>query len=271
MRQRIEQEVGPMRKELLPEVEQAREPSRQEEQEEQPVQLVSTKGPQGVQRLQLGLFRTLLHQTRDLVEQQGAQWLHTFFSESVRTTLQQQTEQKLRLSLQTGLEAILGDSARHELQQEAEQTLQPLLQEAFDAIFVGPVRADMQWHGERVIQALLYGDFEAAGQHAEQAFQSSLHATLAVLQHHLEKIVPLLLKVFLKAVQQALGSRLKENLGTIVTAPFGRVEETGAASQECMAGAQETMQQGVEKVHRRLRAVRANSAQDDQGTSVTYL
>jgi hypothetical protein len=207
VRQRIEQEVGPIRKDLQQEVEQAREPSRQEEQEEQqlmqqaeeqPVQLASTEGPQDVQRLQPGLFRALLHQTRDLVEQQGEQWLHTFFSESVRTTLQQQTEQKLRLSLQTGLEAILGDSARRELQQEAEQTLQPLLQEAFDAIFVGPVRADMQWHGERVIQALLYGDFEAAGQHAEQAFQSSLHATLAVLQHDLEKIVPLLLKVFLE-------------------------------------------------------------------------
>jgi hypothetical protein len=241
MRQRIEQEVGPICKELQPDVEQAHEPSRQEEQEEQPVQLVSTKGPQGVQRLQPGLVRTLLHQTRDLVEQQGEQWLHTSFSVSVRTTLQQQTEQKLRLSLQTGLEAILGDSARRELQQEAEQTLQPLLQEAFDAIFVGPVRADMQWHGERVIQALLCGDFGAAGQHAEQAFRSSLHATLAVLQHHLETIVPLFLKVFLEAVQQALGSRLKANLGTIVTAPSGRVEEMGAASQERLAGAQESV------------------------------
>jgi hypothetical protein len=83
--------------------------------------------------------------------------------------------------------------------------------------------------------------------------------------------VPLLLKVFLKAVQQALGSRLKDNLGTIVTAPFERVEETGAASRERMAGAQETMQQRVDKVHRRLHAVRANSAQDDQANSVTYV
>jgi hypothetical protein len=52
------------------------------------------------------------------------------------------------------------------------------------------------------------------------------------------------LNVFLKAVQQALGSLLKENLGTIAT---GRVEQAGAASQARMAGATETRQPGVDK------------------------
>ena len=228
-------------------MQQAEEQQPMQQAEGQPVQLASTEGPQGVQRLQPGLLRALLHQTRDLVEQQGEQWLHTLFSESVRTSLQQQTEQRLRLWLQTGLQAMLRDAARRELQQQAEQTLQPLLQDAFDALFVGPVRAEVQWHGERAIQALLHADFEAAGQHTEQALQSSLHGTFAVLQHHLEQIVPLLLNVLLKALQQALGSRLKENLGTITTALPGRVEETGAASRERMAGATETRQPSVDK------------------------
>jgi hypothetical protein len=94
---------------------------------------------------------------------------------------------------------------------------------------------------------VLHGDFEAAGQHAEQAFQSSLHGTFAVLQHHLEQVVPLLLNVFLRAVQQALGSLLKENLGTIATVRPGRVQETGVASPERVAGATETRQPGVDK------------------------
>jgi hypothetical protein len=105
----------------------------------------------------------------------------------------------------------------------------------------------VQWHGERVIQALLHGDFEAAGQHAEQAFLSSLHGTQTILQRYLEQIVPLLLKVFLRALQEALGSLLKESLGTVATAPPERVEETGAASRERMAGAKETMQQRAEE------------------------
>jgi hypothetical protein len=49
-----------------------------------------------------------------------------------------------------------------------------------------------------------------------------------------------LLNVFLRAVQQALGSLLKENLGTIATARPGRVAETGAAARERVAGTTET-------------------------------
>jgi hypothetical protein len=139
-----------------------------------------------------------------------------------------------------------------------EQTLEPLLQEAFDALFAGPARAELQWHGEQVIQALLHGDFEAPRQHAEQVAQTSLHGTLAVLEHRSEQVERLLLvvlRVLLKASQGALGSRLKENLGTIATvlsesaekkAPRN-VEETGAAARERMAGAKEIMQQRVEE------------------------
>jgi hypothetical protein len=270
VRQQIEQEVAAVRNERQPEVEPAREPSRQEEQqpmqqtggqqpmqqtggqqpmqqtEGQAVQVASTEteGPQGVQRLQPGFFRTLLHQTRDLVEQQAEQQLRSvldrLFSDSVRTTLQHQSEQTLRLWLQAGLGAMLSDAARRDLQQEAERTLEPVLQDAFDALFAGPVRAAVQWHGERVIEALLRGDVEAAGQHAEQALHSSLHGTGAVLQHHLEQVVPLLLNVFLRAVQQALGSLLKENLGPIATARPGRAQETGLAARERVAGTTET-------------------------------
>jgi hypothetical protein len=56
-----------------------------------------------------------------------------------------------------------------------------------------------------------------------------------------------LLNVLLKASQQALGSLLKENLGTIATALPRRVEETEAAVQGRMAGATETRQQRVDK------------------------
>src|SRR5437764_1025330 len=143
------------------------------------------------------------------------------------------------------------------MQQAAEQTLEPLLQDAFDALFAGPVRAEAQRQGERVIQAVLHGDFEAAGQHAEQALQSSLHGTFAVLQHHLEQVVPLLLNVFLRALQQALGSLLKENLGTIATARPGRVQETGAALWGRMAGATET------------RPLDVDQSQDDSQEHVT--
>jgi hypothetical protein len=53
--------------------------------------------------------------------------------------------------------------------------------------------------------------------------------------------------VLLKAVQQALGSLLKEHLGTSAAALPGRVEEMGAASQGRLVGATETRQQRVEE------------------------
>jgi hypothetical protein len=186
------------------------------------------------------------------VEQQSEQRLRSsldsVFSESVRTTLQQRTEQTLRLWLQSGFEAIVGGCAGRELQQEMEQTLEPLLQDAFDALFSWRARAAVQLHGEQVIQALLHGDFEAPRQHAVQVRQSLLRGMLTVLQHHpreVERLLRILLKVFFKASQGALGSRLKENLGTMATVLSAEenvprnVEETGAASRERMAGAKE--------------------------------
>jgi hypothetical protein len=173
--------------------------------------------------------------------------LDSFFSESVRTTLQHRTEQKLRLWLQSGFEAMVGGSAGHELQQEMEQTLQPVLQDAFDALFARPARAEVQWHGEQVIQALLRGNFEAPRQHVEQVGQSLLRGMLTLLQRHLEQVerlLPILFKMFLKALQGALGSRLKENLGTIATAlsesaeenALRNVEQTGEALRDRMVG-----------------------------------
>jgi hypothetical protein len=257
VRQQLEQEVGPLRHELQQEGERARELSRHEEHEEQQpiqqaeeqrVQVTSTEG------LEPDLFCTWLSVTRRLVEQQTEQRLRslldTLFSESVRTTLQQQTEQKLRRSLHIGFETIVGGSAGSELQQDVEQTLEPLLQDAFEVLFAGPVRAEVQWHGEQVIQALLHGDFEAPREHAEQALQSLLRGTLRHLQLHaqqVEQLVLIILKVLLKASQGALGSRLKENLGTIATVLSEsaqekvprNVDEMGAAPRERMAGARE--------------------------------
>ena len=239
VRQRIEQELEPVCKELRQEVPQAHEPSRPEEQqpvqpppeepapqaEEQRAQLGPADGQQDIQGFQPGLFCMWLNVTRRLMQQQGDQRLHSLldnlFSESVRTTLQQKTEQKFRLWFQTGFEAVVGGSAGRDLQQEMEQTLAPLLQEAFDALFAGPARAEVQWHGEQVIQALLHGDCEAPRQHAEQAFQSLLRGTLTVLQHHpeqVEQLLRIIFKVLLKASQGALGSLLKEHLGTTATA-----------------------------------------------------
>jgi hypothetical protein len=112
VRQQIEQDLGPSHKELQPEVSQAHEPSRQEEQqpaqrppeepaqqaEEQSVHLGPAEGQQAIQRLQPGLFRTLLDETWGLVEQQGEQWLERMVPSEVRAHLRaSQREQLLAL------------------------------------------------------------------------------------------------------------------------------------------------------------------------------
>jgi hypothetical protein len=112
VRQQIEQELEPVRKEPQQEGPQAHEPSRQDEQqpvqpppeepvqqaEEQQVQLGPTEEQQVIQGIQRGLFRTLLYETRGLVEQQAEQWLERMVPSEVRAHLRaSQREQLLAL------------------------------------------------------------------------------------------------------------------------------------------------------------------------------
>jgi hypothetical protein len=112
VRQQIEQELEPVQKELQQEALQAHEPSRQEEQqpvqpppeepaqqaEEPQVQLAPSEEQQGIQGIQPGLFRTLLCETRGLVEQQAEQWLERMVPSEVRAHLRaSQREQLLAL------------------------------------------------------------------------------------------------------------------------------------------------------------------------------
>ena len=112
VRQRIEQELEPVRNELQQEVAQAHEPSRHEEQqlvqpppeepaqqaEEQRARLGPTEEQQAIQGIQPGLFRTLLYETRGLVEQHAEQWLERIVPSEVRAHLRaSQREQLLAL------------------------------------------------------------------------------------------------------------------------------------------------------------------------------
>jgi hypothetical protein len=112
VRQQIEQELEPVRKGLQQEVLQAHEPSQQEEQqpvqpppeepaqqaEEQRARLGATEEQQAIQGIQPGLFRTLLYETRGLVEQQAGQWLERMLPSEVRAHLRaSQREQLLAL------------------------------------------------------------------------------------------------------------------------------------------------------------------------------
>ena len=112
MRQQITQGLEPVWKGLQQEVLQAHEASRQEEQqpvqpppeeparqaEEQWARLGPTEEQQDIQGFQPGLFRTLLDETRGLVEQQAEQWLERLVPSEVRTHLRaSQREQLLAL------------------------------------------------------------------------------------------------------------------------------------------------------------------------------
>jgi hypothetical protein len=112
VRQQIEQELEPARKELQREGLLAPESSRQEEPQpvqprpEKPAQqageqrawLGPTEEQQDIQGFQPGLFRTLLDETRGLVEQQAEQWLERLVPSEVRTHLRaSQREQLLAL------------------------------------------------------------------------------------------------------------------------------------------------------------------------------
>src|SRR3712207_6793150 len=123
-------------------------------------------------------------------------------------------------------------AAQVELRQQTEQQLQALLRETLDTVFSGACRTDLQQHGEQAIAALLQRNVEEARDQGGQGLQSLLQGVWGALENHWQQVVGLLLKVMLKALQEAFTATLKEGLSAVVSMPGEEVGQKTEAVQE---------------------------------------
>jgi hypothetical protein len=231
----------------------------------EPVQTTTPVEPPEKQRLLPGPS-ALLDTLSDVLEEQAEQTiqallaagLDVLFSDSVYRTVQAQGEQAVQSVVQLCAEAIPDQPEQRRLCEHVEQTLRGVLLDSLDTIFSGSVRSNLQSHGERAVQAIARGDFEAAEREGKEGFESLIDGVLAVLQRYQEEVLRLVRRVILKAIQEVLGSTIKDSLRGILPIPSTDVEEStkkvsenlkekGEELQEDLQGAVEELQYRVEQ------------------------
>jgi hypothetical protein len=154
------------------------------------------------------------------LEQHAAQWLvsmlmagiSAMFAESARAAAQERAEQGLGALLQRTFDPLPESPTKRELQLQVERTLQSILQEVFDAIFADRVRAELQSHGEQATRALVHRDFDAAVKRLRQGLELVLQEIASVLRRQWQRVLRLLLKVILTALEDSLSATEKETL-----------------------------------------------------------
>jgi uncharacterized membrane protein YheB (UPF0754 family) len=132
------------------------------------------------------------------------------FAETTRAAAQERAEQSLRALLQRAFDALPESSTKQELQQQTERTLQSIVDEAFDAIFADDVRTELQSHGEHITRALVHRDFDETLKQIQQGLRVVLQEIVSVLRRQWQRVLRLLLKMILTALEGSLSSQEKD-------------------------------------------------------------
>jgi hypothetical protein len=155
-----------------------------------------------------------------LVEEQGEQWLRStlvagldaLLSEAAHSAVQQRAERGLHVLLQKAFEALPEGARNEELRVQTERTMQSILREALEGVFAEAVRVDVRQHSELAVRSLTHREGRAALQHAQQTLQVLAQEFVAVLQRQWQRILRLLLKLILTALEGSLSSTETESL-----------------------------------------------------------
>jgi hypothetical protein len=190
-----------------------------------PQPLVPIQQPEARPEEEEGIQGRLAHRLRPLssialhgLEHQAEQWLQSMlvagitamFAETTRAAAQERAEQSLRVLLQRAFDALPESSTKQELHQQTERTLQSIVDEAFDAIFADEVRTELRSHGEHVTRALVHRDFDEALRQIQQGLRMVLQEIVSVLRRQWQRVLRLLLKMILTALEGSLSSEQKD-------------------------------------------------------------
>lgn len=149
-----------------------------------------------------------------LVERQGEQWIQTalvaglsaLLTEKTHQAAQQRAEQALHQLLQRGFASLPENQTTRELRTQTEKTLQAIVRDSIDAVFAETTRQAVEEQGKLAIHDSLHGEFGSALNRAEDAVKAIVDALVAVLRRQWQRVLRLLLKVILAALENSLTS-----------------------------------------------------------------
>jgi len=155
-----------------------------------------------------------------LVEHQAEQWLQSMITagldalltETTRLAAQERASRGLHVGLEKAFSALPDSATTRDLRVQTEKTLQAILREAIDAVFAERARAALQEHGGLVSQEITHRNFTGALQHAQHGVQALLQEVIEVLRRQWQRVLRLLLRLVLTALQDSLAPGEKESL-----------------------------------------------------------
>jgi len=203
--------------------------------------------------------------------------LDSLFSEEARTRVEQKAAQGLQYLLDAVVAGIPETGSGNQFANELERTsgrLHALLKETLDTLFTGSVRAEFRRHLDEAAQALLQGDVATARLQGGRALKTFFVTVLDVLQRHWAQVLHLLLRLIVKAIQQAVSSQVEEGLATALTKTTEAVDDKPQELREQvtertddlrrgLAEARDTMQQRLEEATSQLRERLGEGASSD--------
>ena len=167
-----------------------------------------------------GAVRPAVSGALQLVEEQGEQWLRStlvagldaLLSEAAHSRVQERAEHGLHMLLQKAFDALPEGAKNEELRTQTERTMQAILREALEAVFAEAIRTDVRQHTELAVRSLTHREGGAALQHAQQTLQVLVQEFITVLRRQWQRILRLLLKLILTALEGSLSSTDSESL-----------------------------------------------------------
>jgi len=172
-----------------------------------------------------------------LAERQAEAWLQAvlvsgldaILAEPMRARAQQRAEDGLRAALNKAFEPLPKNATIRELREQTERTLSAILREVLDTVYAPQVRSDLEQRGKSISRDLSHGEFKGGLQQGEDALRMLVEALIPVIRRQWQRLLRLLLRMILIALQDTLGSDAGESL-TSLTAEPGQASKSGESS-----------------------------------------
>ena len=173
----------------------------------------------------------IVGQVPGFLEDAGTRWLRSRLEDGrdalcsgpLRESVRASTEQVLRPLIGVGLELVPDGATRRGLQRDTERALDGVVEDFLARLCSEPVLTEVQRHGERALHALERGDVGTTLREVWEAIQTLLRELVPAVLGQWERVLHLLLDLFLRAVQEMIGTMLKEGLSAL--APISAQED----------------------------------------------
>jgi len=184
----------------------------------------------------------IVGQVPGLLEQGGTHWLRlrledgrdALCSGPLRESVRASTEQVLRPLIGVGLELIPDGATRRGLQRDTERALDGVVEDFLARLCSESVLTEVQRHGERALHALARGDVGTTLREVWEAIQTLLRELVPAVLGQWERVLHLLLDLFLRAVQEMIGTMLKEGLSALMPISAQEVGEKTETATESL-------------------------------------